>query len=56
MRGAVTLTTDVLVIGAGGAGMYGAVSAARHGAKVLLIDKNVFGRGGATIMAHMTCA
>jgi hypothetical protein len=56
MRGAVTLTTDVLVIGAGGAGMYGAVSAARHGAKVLLIDKNVVGRGGATIMAQMTCA
>ena len=53
MREPVTLTTDVLVIGAGGASMYAAVSAARDGAKVLLIDKNVVGRGGATIMAQM---
>jgi succinate dehydrogenase/fumarate reductase flavoprotein subunit len=56
MEEAVTLKTDVLVIGAGGAGMYAAVSAARHGAQVLLVDKNVVGRGGATIMAQMTCA
>jgi succinate dehydrogenase/fumarate reductase flavoprotein subunit len=56
MKDPVTLKTDVLVIGAGGAGMYAAVSAARNGAKVLLIDKNVVGRGGATIMAQMTCA
>jgi succinate dehydrogenase/fumarate reductase flavoprotein subunit len=28
----------------------------RHGARVLLLDKNVIGRGGATIMAQMTCA
>jgi succinate dehydrogenase/fumarate reductase flavoprotein subunit len=52
----ITLATDVLVIGAGGAGMYAAVAAARNGANVLLIDKNVVGRGGATIMAQMTCA
>ncbi|MPZ59105.1 MAG: FAD-binding protein [Rhizobiales bacterium] len=56
MHEAVTLSTDVLVIGAGGAGMFAAVSAARNGADVILIDKNVVGRGGATIMAQMTCA
>jgi succinate dehydrogenase / fumarate reductase flavoprotein subunit/fumarate reductase (CoM/CoB) subunit A len=56
MQERVTLKTDVLVIGAGGAGMFAAVSAARNGATVILIDKNVIGRGGATIMAQMTCA
>ncbi len=50
------LSTDVLVIGAGGAGMYAALAAAKAGAKVLLLDKNVVGRGGATIMAQMTVA
>ena len=48
--------TDVLVIGAGGAGMYAALAAANEGAQVLLVDKNVVGRGGATIMAQMTVA
>src|SRR4051812_50132355 len=48
--------TDVLVIGAGGAGMYAAIAAERAGTKVLLVDKNVVGRGGATIMAQMTVA
>lgn len=50
------LETDVLVIGAGGAGMYAAISAARNGARVLLADKSMIGRGGATIMAQMTTA
>jgi succinate dehydrogenase/fumarate reductase flavoprotein subunit len=50
------LTTDVLVVGAGGAGMYAAIAAARSGSKVLLADKNLVGRGGATIMAQMTVA
>ena len=50
------LTTDVLVIGAGGAGMYAALEAARHGADVLLIDRSLIGRGGATVMAQMTVA
>jgi succinate dehydrogenase / fumarate reductase flavoprotein subunit len=50
------LTTDVLVIGAGGAGMYAAITAARNGASVLLLDKSQVGRGGATIMAQMTVA
>src|SRR5580700_1635575 len=55
---AVTHTeTDVLIVGAGGAGMYAALSAARAGAeRVLLLDKSLVGRGGATIMAQMTVA
>src|SRR5436190_24356499 len=50
------LSTDVLVIGAGGAGMYAAIAAAQHGTSVLLLDKAQVGRGGATIMAQMTVA
>ncbi|HEX9264150.1 MAG TPA: FAD-binding protein [Candidatus Binatia bacterium] len=50
------LSTDVLVIGAGAAGMYAAIAAARAGASVLLIDKGQVGRGGATVMAQMTVA
>jgi len=50
------VSTDVLVVGAGGAGMYAAISAARQGASVLLLDKSLVGRGGATIMAQMTVA
>jgi len=48
--------TDVLVIGAGGAGMYAAIEAARAGCRVLLIDRSLIGRGGATVMAQMTVA
>src|SRR6202521_5595798 len=48
--------TDVLVIGAGGAGMYAAIEAARAGCSVLLIDRSLIGRGGATVMAQMTVA
>jgi succinate dehydrogenase/fumarate reductase flavoprotein subunit len=55
-RDPVHLTTDVLVIGAGAAGMYAAVAAARNGADVILVDKSLVGRGGATIMAQMTVA
>jgi succinate dehydrogenase / fumarate reductase flavoprotein subunit len=50
------LSTDVLVIGAGGAGMYAALEAARRGARVILADRSLIGRGGATIMAQMTVA
>jgi succinate dehydrogenase/fumarate reductase flavoprotein subunit len=54
---ALHLGTDVLIVGAGGAGMYAAIAAAREGAaRVLLIDKSLVGRGGATIMAQMTVA
>src|SRR5919199_5595269 len=50
------LETDVLVIGAGGAGMYAAIEAARSGASVILADRSLIGRGGATVMAQMTVA
>ena len=51
-----TIQSDVLVIGAGGAGMTAAISAADSGANVVLVDRNMIGRGGATIMAQMTVA
>ncbi len=47
---------DVLVIGAGGAGMYAALEAARAGRSVILADRSLIGRGGATVMAQMTVA
>jgi succinate dehydrogenase/fumarate reductase flavoprotein subunit len=50
------LQTGVLVVGGGAAGMFAALYAARAGASVTLVDKNVVSRGGATIMAQMTCA
>ncbi len=49
-------TTDVLVIGSGAAGMYAAIEADRGGARVLLADRSLIGRGGATVMAQMTVA
>jgi succinate dehydrogenase flavoprotein subunit len=56
----VAVDTDVLVIGSGAAGMYAAIEAARRGAqegvKVLLADRSLIGRGGATVMAQMTVA
>ena len=48
--------TDVLIIGSGGAGMYAAIEAARAGCGVLLADRSLIGRGGATVMAQMTVA
>ncbi len=51
------LETDILIVGAGGAGMYAAIAASRAGAtRVLLADKSLVGRGGATVMAQMTVA
>jgi succinate dehydrogenase/fumarate reductase flavoprotein subunit len=50
------IQTDVLVIGSGAAGMYAAIAAARAGAGVLLADRSLIGRGGATVMAQMTVA
>ena len=49
---------DVLVIGGGCAGISAAVSAARHGSDVLLVEKNGFLGGMATaglIGPFMTC-
>jgi succinate dehydrogenase / fumarate reductase, flavoprotein subunit len=48
--------TDVLVIGSGAAGMYAAIEAARAGCSVLLADRSLIRRGGATAMAQMTVA
>ncbi|HZD40753.1 MAG TPA: FAD-binding protein, partial [Terriglobales bacterium] len=50
------LSTDIAIVGAGGAGMYAAIAAARNGASVLLLDKGLVGRSGATVMAQMTVA
>ncbi len=50
------LGCDVLVIGSGAAGMYAALAAARAGSRVLLVDRSLIGRGGATVMAQMTVA
>jgi succinate dehydrogenase/fumarate reductase flavoprotein subunit len=51
-----SVTADVLVVGSGAAGMYAALEAQRAGADVVLLDKSLIGRGGATIMAQMTVA
>ena len=50
------IATDVLVVGSGAAGMYAAIEAAQRGARALLIDRSLIGRGGATVMAQMTVA
>ncbi len=50
------LATDVLVIGAGAAGLSAARTALMNGAAVALLDKGLIGQGGATIMAQMTVA
>src|ERR1700758_1293723 len=56
MAQAIHRDADVLVIGAGGAGLMAAHAAAQAGASVILVDKSLIGRGGATIMAQMTTA
>jgi succinate dehydrogenase / fumarate reductase flavoprotein subunit len=50
------LEKDVLIIGAGAAGMTAAIAAHDAGAAVLLVDRSLIGRGGATVMAQMTVA
>lgn len=50
------LECDVLVIGAGAAGIYAALEAAREGASIILVDRSLIGRSGATVMAQMTVA
>lgn len=52
----VHLETDVLVIGAGAAGMAAALAAGSEGARVIIADRSLIGRSGATIMAQMTVA
>lgn len=48
-----TVETDVLIVGAGGAGLRAAFEADSFGARVALVDKSLIGRGGATGMALM---
>src|SRR6516165_5140908 len=55
-RESMHIETDVLIIGSGGAGMYAAIAATRAGAGVMLVDRSLIGRGGATVMAQMTVA
>jgi succinate dehydrogenase flavoprotein subunit len=55
-RETVRLATDVLVIGSGAAGMSAAIAADEADAAVLLVDRSLIGRGGATVMAQMTVA
>lgn len=45
------ISTDILVVGAGGAGLMAACEAARHSARVALVSKGRAQRSGATIMA-----
>ena len=46
-----TVETDVLVLGAGGAGLRGAIAAAEEGAKVLVVCKSLLGKAH-TVMAE----
>jgi succinate dehydrogenase / fumarate reductase flavoprotein subunit len=50
------VSTDVLCIGGGGAGVMAAVAAARKGKKVALVLKGALGRSGNTIMAGASFA
>ncbi|WP_178019007.1 FAD-binding protein [uncultured Paenibacillus sp.] len=50
------MQTDVLVVGSGAAGLMAARAAADEGARVILTDKSLISRGGATILAQMTVA
>ena len=47
------VTTDVLVVGSGAAGMYAALAAARNNADTILVDKSLIGRGGALGDGHL---
>ncbi|PPQ16061.1 pyridine nucleotide-disulfide oxidoreductase [Bradyrhizobium sp. AC87j1] len=49
--GSVVLDADVLVLGGGPAGTWAAISAAEHGARVVLADKGFCGTSGATAAA-----
>jgi succinate dehydrogenase / fumarate reductase flavoprotein subunit len=50
------LKAGVLIVGAGAAGMSAAIAAHDAGADVMLVDRSLIGRGGATVMAQMTVA
>ncbi|MBW2147599.1 MAG: FAD-binding protein [Deltaproteobacteria bacterium] len=46
------MTTDVLVIGSGGAGLRAAIAAAEKGLRVLVISKTAIGRGNCTAYSN----
>lgn len=48
----IRLSTDVLVIGSGMAGMFAAIKAKEHGLDVILTDKNFVGRSGGSHYAE----
>ncbi len=50
-------STDVLVVGGGGAGLRAAIGATEKGSKVIMISKGALGRCGASPMAgaDLTC-
>jgi succinate dehydrogenase/fumarate reductase flavoprotein subunit len=50
------IDTGVLIVGSGAAGMSAAIAAHDADADVLLADRSLIGRGGATVMAQMTVA
>jgi len=52
----INVATELLIIGAGAAGMSAALAADDAGTEVLLVDRSLIGRGGATVMAQMTVA
>jgi succinate dehydrogenase / fumarate reductase flavoprotein subunit/fumarate reductase (CoM/CoB) subunit A len=52
----INVATELLIIGAGAAGMSAALAADEAGTEVLLVDRSLIGRGGATVMAQMTVA
>lgn len=51
IQGSVEFEADVLVLGGGPAGTWAAISAAEHGARVVLADKGFCGTSGATAAA-----
>ena len=53
MVGVMVLETDVLIVGAGAAGLMAARAASAAGASVVIVDKSIIGRGGATMNATM---
>ncbi|OAT83636.1 hypothetical protein A6M21_07930 [Desulfotomaculum copahuensis] len=50
-----TSSTDVLVIGSGGAGCRAAIAARGEGARVMLVTKDRLEHGGVTLMAPFSC-
>lgn len=49
------IETDVLIVGSGGAAIFAAVGATELGANVIIVDRGVFGRSGATVTTGHTC-